>query len=89
MSKNYIKPEIDKISVDSQVIRMFSRSGFIEVFWEELQLQRIDNPKISQREVFDLLNQKFYGIFGEFRYSCYNAFKQRLNKDNYANQTGK
>jgi len=80
MSRNYIKPEINEIKVDSQIIRMFTRKGFIEVFWEELQLRRIENPKISQKDVFDSLNQKFYGIFGEFRYSCYNAFKQRLNK---------
>ncbi len=78
--KPYEKPRVSKVQVDSQVIRMFTRQGFIEVFWEELQSQRKENPKISEKAVFDELNQKFYSIFNEFRYSSYDSFRQRLNK---------
>jgi hypothetical protein len=78
--KKYIKPEVKRVEVDSQVIRMFTRQGFIEVFWEELQDQRKINPRISEKAVFDKLNQKFYEIFNEFRYSSYDSFRQRLNK---------
>ena len=77
---NYIKPEVKEVKIDCQIIRMFTRQGFIDVFWEELQEQRKENPKVSQRAVFDYLNQKFCDIFGEFRYSCYDTFRQRLNK---------
>jgi len=78
--KPYIKPQVNRVEVDNQVIRMFTRQGFIEVFWEELQARRKDNPKITEKAVFDMLNQKFYEIFNEFRYSSYDSFRQRLNK---------
>ena len=85
--KHYIKPQVNRVEVDSQVIRMFTCEGFLEVFYEELQAQRQINPKISERTVFDMLNERFYEVFNEFRYSDYKAFKrrnktyrQRLNK---------
>lgn len=80
MKKNYEKPTVRKVEVDSQIIRMFTRQGFIEVFWEELQAQRKENQKISEKAVFDKLNEKFYNVFNEFRYSSYDSFRQRLNK---------
>lgn len=80
MKKPYIKPEVTRVEVDGQLIRMFTRQGFIEVFWEELQAQRKVNPKITEKAVFDMLNEKFYKIFNEFRYSSYDSFRQRLNK---------
>lgn len=80
MKHNYLRPDVKKIEVDVQIIRMFTRKGFIEVFWEELQLQRKDNEKASHKEVFDILNQKFFDVFGEYRYSSYDTFKQILNK---------
>ena len=80
IKRHYEKPRVSKTEVDSQVIRMFTRKGFIEVFWEELQAQRKENPKISEKDVFDKLNEKFYSVFNEFRYSSYDSFRQRLNK---------
>jgi hypothetical protein len=78
--KPYEKPQVSKIEVDVQIIRMFTRQGFIEVFWEELILKRKENPKVTEKAVFDELNDKFYSIFKEFRYSSYDSFRQRLNK---------
>jgi hypothetical protein len=80
MKKPYVKPEIKKVEVDSQIIRMFTRQGFIEVYWEELCEKRKADPAISCKQVFDELNEKFYSIFQEFRYSSYDSFRQRLNK---------
>jgi hypothetical protein len=80
MKKPYLKPIAKRVEVDSQIIRMFTRQGFIEVFWEELQTQRKENPKVSEKAVFDSLNDKFYMVFNEFRYSSYDSFRQRLNK---------
>ena len=78
--KPYIKPEIKKVEVDSKIIRMFTRQGFIEVYWEELKAKRHENPEITAKQVFDELNEKFYSVFQEFRYSSYDSFRQRLNK---------
>lgn len=79
MKKYYEKPRVSKIEVDSQVIRMFSRQGFIDVFWEELALRRRDEANVTRKEVFDSLNEKFYKVFGEFRYESYDSFRKRLN----------
>ena len=78
--KPYIKPEVKKVEVDSQIIRMFTKQGFIDVFWEELQLRRKTDCNVCAKVVFDDLNQKFYEVFQEFRYSSYDSFRQRLNK---------
>jgi hypothetical protein len=80
MNKPYTKPEIKKVEVDSQIIRMFTRQGFIEVFWEELQAKRHQDPCITHKQVFDELNEKFYSVFQEFRYSDYGSFRRRLNE---------
>jgi hypothetical protein len=79
MKKPYLKPIAKRVEVDSQIIRTFTRQGFIEVFWEELQAQRKENPKISEKSVFDSLNDKFYVVFNEFRYSSYDSFKHIKN----------
>ena len=68
-----------RVEVDSQVLRMFSKDGFKELFWEELALRRNDNPDISRKEVFDSLNDKFFDTFGVARYENYDSFRKRLN----------
>jgi hypothetical protein len=78
--REYHKPEIKVIPVTSQLLRMYTKKGFIEVFWEEVQRQRKENPKVTEKAVFDELNEQFYEIFNEFRYSSYDSFRQRLNK---------
>jgi hypothetical protein len=80
MKNTYEKPRVSKIEVDAQVIRMFTHAGFAEVFWEELQARRHDDPKVSREAVFDVLNEKFHAVFNELRYSSYDSFRQRLNK---------
>ena len=70
------------MEVDSQVIRMFTGQGFIDVFREELIEVRKLDPKISEKTVFDRLNQRFFDVFNEFRYSGYDSFRQRMGKKN-------
>jgi hypothetical protein len=80
MKKNYIKPAVQKVEIDVQIIRMYTREGFMQVFWETLQAMRKENPKISHEAVFDILNEKYRTVFGEGRYKCYDSFRQMLNK---------
>jgi hypothetical protein len=80
MNKPYLKPEIEKKLVPVQVLRMIDKNGFIDVFWEELALQRKLNPCISHESVFDELNKRYFDILGYFRYSSYDSFRQRINE---------
>lgn len=81
MKKRYISPESKKIEIDSQVLRMISQGGFVEVYWEELKRAREKDPRVTCKEVFDALNDKWYKVFKNFRYSNYISFRQILSKD--------
>jgi hypothetical protein len=80
MNKSYTKPEVKKIEVDADVIRMLTKQGFADLFWERLCEARKIEPSTTQEAVFDAMNEKYYNAIGCTRYSCYDSFRQRLNK---------
>jgi hypothetical protein len=80
MKKTYKKPSVNESKIDSQVIRMLTREGFIEVFWEELCACQKDDPSVTREMVFNHLNEKYFRALGSYRYSNYDSFRQRLNK---------
>jgi len=80
MKKPYVKPEAKRIEVDSDIIRMLTRQGFIDLFWENFKEARKTDPSTSQEAVFNILNEKYYNAIGCTRYSSYDSFRQRLNK---------
>lgn len=80
MKKTYINPVPKEIKIDSQLIRMLTRDGFVEVFWEEFANRQREDPLSTRESVFDNLNEKYLKAFGVKRYSCYDSFRQRLNK---------
>lgn len=80
IKKPYIKSVVSKVEVDSDIIRMLTKQGFAELFWERLQEARKVEPCITQEAVFDMMNEKYLKVIGSARYSCYDSFRQRLNK---------
>ncbi len=76
MKKPYVKPTVSKVEMDSDVIRMLSKDGFTDLFWERLQEARKEDPCITQEAMFDALNNKYFKVIGCWRYSCYNSFRQ-------------
>ena len=80
MKKPYAKPEAQKISIDSDVARMFTRQGFIDLFWERLTEARKDNPMISQEEIFNILNKRWYEVMGCCRFSTFDSFRISRNR---------
>jgi len=78
MKKPYSKPEIKKI--DSTLIRMLTKQGFTEVFWEEYCIRLKSDSSITREEVFDQLNKKYFDTFGSYRYSSYDSFRRRINQ---------
>ena len=84
MRKTYEKPRVSKVEVrkginpeeiDSDIIRMLSKQGFADLFWERLQEARKENTAITQESVFDMLNEKYLKVIGCTRYSCYDSFR--------------
>jgi hypothetical protein len=79
-SKAYVKPQCNKVEVDADVIRMFTREGFVDLFWERLREARRSDASVTQEAVFDSLNAHWCKVMGSLRYSCYDSFRQRLSK---------
>jgi len=64
------------MEIPLKILRMIDWKGFMAVFNEELERRRKIDPKISEKEVFDELNEEYYNYFNKFRYSDYYTFKK-------------
>jgi hypothetical protein len=80
MKKPYEKPTVSKVELDSDIIRMLTKQGFADLFWERLAEARKADQSVTQEAVFDLLNDKYYRAIGCTRYSCFESFRQVRNK---------
>lgn len=63
------------IQMDGDVIRMLTKQGFADLFWERLQEERKTDTCISQEAVFNALNEKYLKAIGCTRYSCFDSFR--------------
>jgi hypothetical protein len=81
MSKPYIKPTIKIDEIPVQLLRMWSIKGCIEVFDEERISRRKEDPDISDETIFNDLNQSFCKLFGDFRFSSYDSFRQIMKRE--------
>jgi hypothetical protein len=89
MKKAYVKPTVSKLEVDRDIIRMLTKQGFADLFWECLQETRKIDPCTTQEAVFDVLNEKYFKAIGCLRYSCFDSFRIVRDKKNDAHQTRK
>jgi glutamate racemase len=80
IKKPYTKPEVHKVEMDSDVIRMLTKKGFADLFWEKLQEARKENNCITQEAVFNVLNAKYTNVIGCTRYSDFDSFRKVRDK---------
>lgn len=64
--------------------QMVSGCGFIAAFWTRLIEYRKADIPISQRQVFDELNDFYESRYGQPRFPSYDAFK-KFKRRNSAN----
>jgi len=64
------------METDNIILKMVRKSGFVEVFWAMLAELRDFNPNITQRMVFEQLNEMYEAEFGEPRFASYDAFRK-------------
>lgn len=69
-----------KTEIDERILRMWTREGFTELFWEELRERKEQDDKVTYEDVFNELNNLFYQTVGSYRYSDYKSFQRWLNK---------
>lgn len=77
---NINKPTVKKIEIDEDILKMFSHQGFKDLFWYNFKEAKKENPSVTQEDVFNMMNDKWIKVIGYPRYSCYDSFRQRLNK---------
>jgi len=78
--KKYTPPHAEKVSIDADIVRMFSRKGFIDLFWERLHQARKNDPRITHEEIFDRMNFQWKGFTGELRFRTYESFRKSRDR---------
>lgn len=67
------------MKVTDRQIRMISKSGFIEVFWESLKEGRKSDPKLTQQHCYEFIEKEYQEAFHRRRYANFISFRRRLN----------
>lgn len=80
MKKPYTPPTVSKVEIDSDIIRMLTKKGFTDLFWERLKEARKADESITQETVFNILNDKYQAVMGCPRYSCLDSFRKVRDK---------
>lgn len=80
MKKTYYSPTVSKVEMDSDIIRMLTKKGFADLFWERLKKARKEDERVTQEEVFEMLNEKYYRVIGCTRYSSFDSFRNVRDK---------
>lgn len=68
------------MTIDEQIYRLITRQGFIDEFWAELRVQREANPRVTHREVYEVLESRYEGEFGETKFPSFEAFLKERDK---------
>lgn len=77
--ENALRIYVAKIEKENELMRGLStRKGFYNEFFKELKTAS------SNKEAFDNVNERYYNLFGQYRYSDYNSFKVMTNR--YSNK---
>lgn len=59
-----------------ELLELATDKGFINAFWRTLRLYRSKGSTISQREVFEQLNEQWEYVMGDPRFPSFDAFRK-------------
>ena len=72
--QNALKIYITKLEKENEEMRKIStRKGFYNEYFNELKTSK------PTKEAFETVNERFYTLFGKYRYSDYATFKRMTN----------
>jgi hypothetical protein len=63
-------------------LRLVTRGGFINVFWEELRRRRSSDRNVTQRDVYEELDARREEVYGEPLFPSFDAF--RVYRDSFS-----
>lgn len=61
--------------IEEDIYRLVTREGFEETFWKTLRQWREEDPKVTQRSVFNYLNDRYEETFGEPKFVSFDSFR--------------
>lgn len=61
--------------IEEDIYRLVTRKGFEEAFWKTLRQWRAEEPKVTQRRVFEYLNDLYEETFGEPKFVSFDSFR--------------
>lgn len=74
VEENALRIHIAKIEKQNKQMReLSSRKGFYAAYFVALKTAK------SNKEAFDNVNEVYYDLFGNYRYSDWNSFKKMTN----------
>ena len=62
--------------INEKLIRMMTKDGFTEVFWETLKQKRVDNPNLSYIDCYEEIESEYISCFGKRRYTNFQSFRR-------------
>ena len=72
--QNALRIYITKLEKENEEMRKIStRKGFYNEYFNELKTSK------TNKEAFETVNERFYTLFGKYRYSDYATFKRMTN----------
>lgn len=71
----WLKEELIRVREENQMMKTLgTNQGFFRYYFEQLKHHR------TQIECFNMVNDRYFDFFGEYRYSCYNSFRRQLKR---------
>lgn len=74
--ENALRIHIEKLEVQLKQMRtLASNQGFYNAYFKELK------TAATNHEAFNIVNEQYYNLFGRYRYSSYDTFRNVKNRN--------
>ena len=66
--------------VAARAIRMMTKQGFTDIFFETLERMKADDPATTHEQVYEILESEYYREFGQRRYASFRSFRDNRDR---------
>lgn len=63
------------MEISEQVRPLVTRRGFVRAFWRELRRRRGEDPRVTQEDTYNELEDLYRETFGEPQFPSFDAFR--------------
>ena len=71
----HLAKELDKLKQENLLMKKIATTnGFYQYYFEQLKSHK------TNIDCFNYINELYYNYFKEYKYSCYNSFKNQIKK---------